>query len=229
MMKFIAIACFAAVAFAEPEADAKADPALLYSTFGYGGYPAYSTYGLRTYGFPAYTYGYNGYYGKRSADAEPEANAKADPALLYSTFGYGGYPAYSTYGLRTYGYPAYTYGYNGYYGKRSADAEPEADAKADPALLYSTFGYGGYPAYSTYGLRTYGYPAYTYGYNGYYGKRSADAEPEADAKADPALLYSTFGYGGYPAYSTYGYARYPAFSAYNYAAYRPFGAYSYLG
>merc|ERR1719381_357143 len=99
-MKFIAIACFAAVAFAEPEADAKADPALLYSTFGYGGYPAYSTYGLRTYGYPAYTYGYNGYYGKRSADAE------ADPALLYSTFGYGGYPAYSTYGYA--GYPAYS-------------------------------------------------------------------------------------------------------------------------
>merc|ERR1712168_1709308 len=106
MMKFIAIACFAAVAFAEPEADAKADPALLYRSFGYTGYPAYSTYGLRTYGYPAYsTYGL---YGKRSADAEPEADAKADPALLYRSFGYTGYPAYSTYGLRTYGYPAYS-------------------------------------------------------------------------------------------------------------------------
>merc|ERR1711931_327038 len=111
MMKFIAIACFAAVAFAEPEADAKADPALLYSTFGYGGYPAYSTYGLRTYGYPAYTYGYPAYtYGKRSADAEPEADAKADPALLYSTFGYAGYPAYSAYNFAAYRpFGAYSY------------------------------------------------------------------------------------------------------------------------
>merc|ERR1711910_108329 len=49
----------------------------------------------------------------------------------------------------------------GYYGKRSADAEPEADA------YYGYYGYGGY------GYRVnYGYPGYRY-----YGKRSADAEP----------------------------------------------------
>merc|ERR1712130_549639 len=114
MMKFIAIACFAAVAFAEPEADAKADPALLYGALGYTGYPAYSAYGLRTYGYPTYMYGYPAYtYGKRSADAQPEADAEADPALLYSTFGYGGYPAYSTYGYA--GYPAYSaYNYAAY-------------------------------------------------------------------------------------------------------------------
>merc|ERR1711894_606470 len=84
---------------------------------------------------------------------------------------------------RTYG--AYPYAY---YGKRSADAEPEADAEADPALLYGAYGYGlpysgvyrSYGAYP-YGYRTYG--AYPYAY----GKRSADAEPEAD----PALLYTT--------------------------------------
>merc|ERR1711879_863952 len=69
------------------------------------------------------------YYGKRSADAE----AEADPYLLY-----GGY---------------YGHAY-GYYGKRSADAEPKADA--DPYLLY-----GGYYGHA-YG---YGYP---YAYGGYY-------------------------------------------------------------
>merc|ERR1712050_560063 len=53
----------------------------------------------------------------------------------------------------------------GYYGKRSADAEPEADADA----YYGYYGYGGYRGYRGY----YGYP---YGYR-YYGKRSADAEP----------------------------------------------------
>merc|ERR1712150_131272 len=159
-------------AFAEPEADAKADPALLYGAYGYG-LPYASVYGgYRTYGaYGAYAGGY-GYYGKRSADAEPEAaaDAEADPALLYGAYGYGlpysrvyrSYGAYP-YGYRTYG--AYPYAY---YGKRSADAEPEADAEADPALLYGAYG------------------AYPYSY-GYYGKRSADAEPEAD----PALLYTT--------------------------------------
>merc|ERR1712173_395310 len=103
------------------------------------------------------------YYGKRSADAEPEA--KADPYLLYGGYyghglgyGYGyGYP-YLLYGgyyghAYGYGYP-YAYGHYGYYGKRSADAEPKADA--DPYLLY-----GGYYGHA-YG---YGYP---YAYGGYY-------------------------------------------------------------
>merc|ERR1711874_594541 len=52
----------------------------------------------------------------------------------------------------------------GYYGKRSADAEPEADA------YYGYYGYGGY-RYGGYR----GYYGYPYGYR--YGKRSADAEP----------------------------------------------------
>merc|ERR1711910_314778 len=130
-MKFFAVLALAAVAFAEPEADANADPAVLYGAYGYG-LPYASVYGgYRTYGaYPGYSFGY---YGKRSADAEPEAaaDAEADPALLYGAYGYGHtYGAYP-YGYRTYG--AYPYSY-GYYGKRSADAEPEAD----PALLYTT-------------------------------------------------------------------------------------------
>merc|ERR1711971_906977 len=125
------------------------------------------------------------------AFAEPEAgaNAEADPALLYGTYGYG-VPYAGTYGA--YGaYSAYRpYAYGGYYyGKRSAEAEPKAEA--DPALLYSAYGYGlpyagDYGAYGRY--RTYG--AYPYAYGGYsYGKRSAEAEPEAEAA--PAVLYST--------------------------------------
>merc|ERR1712228_43537 len=73
------------------------------------------------------------------------------------------------------GYHGLGYGYHGYpyayYGKRSADAEPKAEA--DPYLLYG--GYHGL-GYARYGLH---YPAY--GGYAYYGKRSADAE----AKADP--------------------------------------------
>merc|ERR1712027_5806 len=61
-----------------------------------------------------------------------------------------------------------------------AMAEPEAD----PALLYGSYGYGAYPyAYGAYS--PYGYSAYT-PYR-YYGKRSADAEPEADAALHAAL------------------------------------------
>merc|ERR1711964_590279 len=176
MIRVLALLCLAGLSMGEPEAEAtavadpKADPYLLYrSYYGlghhyYGGYPYY------------------GYYGKRSADAEPapaaDAKAEADPWCRY----YGGH----------YGYPYY-----GYYGKRSADAEaaPAADAKADPYLVYSHYGLGGY-----YGGYYGGYPYY-----GYYGKRSADAEPApaptADAKADP--WYGYYGghyYGGYPYY-----------------------------
>merc|ERR1712079_623006 len=93
------------------------DAGLGYAGLGYAGYG---------YGYPAYGYSTLGYYGKRSADAEPEA--KADAGLYYGGYGYGlGYAGlgYAGYG---YGYPAYGYSTLGYYGKRSADAEPEAKA-----------------------------------------------------------------------------------------------------
>merc|ERR1711915_222032 len=72
-----------------------------------------------------------------------------------------------------YGYPAYGYSTLGYYGKRSANAEPEA--KADAGLYYGGYGYGlgyaglGYAGlgYAGYG---YGYPAYGYSTLGYYGR-----------------------------------------------------------
>merc|ERR1712020_417091 len=87
------------------------------------------------------------YYGKREAEAAPEA--KADPYLLY-----GGYYGHGLYGYGGY----YGHGLYGYYGKRSADAEP----KADPYLLYG--GYYGHGLGYGYG---YGYP-YGAGY-AYYG------------------------------------------------------------
>merc|ERR1712176_637692 len=139
-MKFIAAACLAA-AFAEPEAKADADAALLYGAYGYAGYAGYA-------GYP-YAYGAYGahYIGKREAEAEPEA----DPALLYGAYGYAGYAGYPYAGLSAYaGYPyaaaygayPYAYGAYGHYlGKRPADAEPEAEA--DPALLYGAYGYAG--------------------------------------------------------------------------------------
>jgi len=130
---------------------------------------------------------------KREADSEPEADADA----LYHGYGYHGLYGHGL-GHRTYslgyghgirhGYSALHHGYglgyarHGYYGKRSADAEPEADADA----LYASYGHGlyghgyglGHRTYSLgyghgYGLR-HGYSALHHGYGyghgyGYYG------------------------------------------------------------
>merc|ERR1712045_129291 len=66
-----------------------------------------------------------------------------------------------------------------------AMAEPEAD----PALLYSHHGYP-YATYNGYYPYTYGQVGYnSYPYTFHYGKREAEAEPEAEA--DPALIYTT--------------------------------------
>merc|ERR1712168_1611097 len=179
-MKMFVVLTLAAMAMAEPEAD----PQLL-STAGVhtpvtsiNNVPVVNAVPhVYTTGVHAPTVGVVGstvyshptvYYGKRDAEAEPEADAY---------YGYYGYARPYAYGYRSYGYPAY-----GYYGKRSADAEPEADA--EPGYGY---GYG----------RGYGYGGYGYGgYGGYgrYGKRSADAEPEADASA-VADAEPGYGYG----------------------------------
>merc|ERR1712088_766268 len=77
----------------------------------------------------------------------------------------------------------------------TAEAEPSAEAKADPWLLY-----GGYPYYGHLGL------SYYHGVGGYYyGKRSAEAEPTAEAKADPWLLYGGYPYSGHLGYPYIGY------------------------
>merc|ERR1712226_1503891 len=81
---------------------------------------------------------------EKPAEVEHEVTAHTVPLAV----GYHGYPHF------------------GYYGKRSADAEPEADA------YYGYYGYGGYGGYGGYR----GYYGRGYGYR-YYGKRSADAEP----------------------------------------------------
>merc|ERR1711909_2916 len=102
--------------------------------------------------------------------AEPEAAAspKADADPWYGYYGYA---------------RPYAYGYYGY-GKRSADAEPTAEADASPeAEADPWYGYYGYGLHRPYGYGYYGYRPYGYGY--YYGKRSADAEPTAEAAASP--------------------------------------------
>merc|ERR1712038_963687 len=106
-----------ATAEADAEADPEADPWLYYSGLGYHhlGYHGYAPF---AYSYAPYTYSHAyahyglpyAYYGKRSADAEPEADPKAD-ADLYLL--YGGY--YRPYAYHA-GYYPYSYGYPYAYG-----------------------------------------------------------------------------------------------------------------
>merc|ERR1712210_95435 len=129
--------------------------------------------------------------------------------------------------------------------KREAEAEPtaeadaEADPEADPWLYYHGLGYAARPyGYGYYGLgHHYGYAGYGYGHHlgyagygyghhlGYYGKRSAEAEPTAEAdaeaspEADPWLYYHGLGYAARP----YGYGYYGHHLGYSaYAGYHPY-------
>merc|ERR1712228_785737 len=117
-MKFIAAACLIAAAFAEPEAKADADPALLYGAYGYAGLGyaglGYAGYAGYPYAYGAYPYAYGAHYiGKREAEAEPKADA--DAALLYGAYGYAApYAGYRAYAGYPYAYGAYPYAYGGY-------------------------------------------------------------------------------------------------------------------
>merc|ERR1711874_584582 len=111
------------------------------------------------------------YYGKRSADAEPKADADA---YYYGAYGLG----YHGLGYRAYGY-GYPYAHHGYYyGKRSAEAEPAAEPKADADAYYGYYGYGARPYYG-YGL---GYRGYG-GYRGYYWISSQRPKYKAEAQS----------------------------------------------
>merc|ERR1712045_333104 len=124
------------------------------------------------------------------------ATAEADPQLLYGAVGlpYAGVPVSAVahvpvvksdvvtpaeveHEVTAHTVPV-AVGYHGfgYYGKRSADAEPEADA--DAYYGYYGYGYRGYRGY-------YGHPY------AYYGKRSADAEPAVLAGASRVVSAPT--------------------------------------
>merc|ERR1712018_841983 len=123
MSKLLVVACAAVAVSAEADAGYLGyAPALLNA---YPNWPGVSTpYSQST------CYGCRPYYGKRSADAE----AEADPALLYGAYPYAdGLTA--AYGLAGEVAAPTASGYLNLYGKRSADAE------ADPALLYGAYGY----------------------------------------------------------------------------------------
>merc|ERR1712168_1289430 len=160
-MKFL-IVCLFAAAYAAPEADAEADPAVFYGGYGYP--YAYGGYGL-TYGLPAV------HTVVKAAEADEDAavaevKTVAAPALTYA--GYTGYPYAAAY--HPYAYAAYSYvptvAATHVVAKRSADAEPEADA------YYGHYGYAGYGYAAhpySYGYRAYRPYGYGYRYGAYWG------------------------------------------------------------
>jgi len=189
--------------------------------YTYAGVPFGSSTGLDpiTQGLDPVTQGvafpYLHHHGKRSADAD-------------AFYGYAGYGGYGHYGLGyTYngvpfgsstGLDAITQGldpvtqgvalpYLHHIGKRSADADAFYGYAGYP---YYGHGYGhvyaGVPFGSSTGLDpiTQGLDAVTQGvvvpHHHLVGKRSADADADADA---------FYGYAGYGGYGGYGYARYP--------------------
>merc|ERR1712137_1464287 len=279
MNKFLTVAALATVALVKGEADADAfygaygyglSPYTYggYAGYGYAGYPyaaaygayahpyahaAYSqvspsaaqtTLGLADPSIPAVAGGYASagryvansagvvHVAKRSADAEPEAEADA----FYGTYGYGlpyTYGAYNRYAGYGYsglaGYP-YTYGAYPYASYAAApavtvaapavtkvEAAPAvATVAAAPAVAaYAPYTYGAYAlptataqvspsaSLTTLGLADPSIPAVGGAYAGagryvansagvvHVAKRSADAEPEAEADA----FYGTYGYG----------------------------------
>merc|ERR1711973_528954 len=155
MMKSIAVVALCMFAAAAGEADASADAGLLYGHYGYGHHLGYAHHGY--YGYP-YAHHYGHYYGKRSADAEPTAAAEPKADAFYG-YGYG--LAHHGYGYAHHGYYGYPYAHHGYYyGKRSADAEPTADA------AYAHYGYG--HGYYGHGYAHHGYYGYPYAHRGYF-------------------------------------------------------------
>merc|ERR1712055_104786 len=165
-MKYLVLLALFSVAFAdsEPEptaaADPNADPWLYYGGGYYGGLGHRGYYG----GLGHYGYGLGGRYlwGRKKREAEPtavaapSADAEADPWLYYGHGGYYGlgHGYYGGYGL---GYARYGLGHT-VWGrkKRSAEAEPAAEAEADPWYCYGLGHYGGLGYYGRH-------------YGGYYG------------------------------------------------------------
>merc|ERR1711992_309434 len=198
IMKYlIALLFLAALAIAEPESEAKADPAAD-AWYGYYGYPGY--YGHRYYGYGGYyghRYGY-GYWGRKKREADPAVLASSSALTAPQTvdlplvhpYAYGvGAPLLHAAVPHTYTV-----------GPATVEHTPgTVEVKAHAPVVYA--GHYGCP----YGGWGYGYgvpllaaPAAAEAVTEERKKR--DAEPEADAAADAWYGYYGYGrryYGGY--------------------------------
>jgi len=253
-MKYVfAVLLLAGLALAEPDStpEAEADPAAdawygYYGRgYGYGGYGlghrgyygGYGGYygGLRGYG----GYGGYGYYGrkKRSAEADPAVLAvtHSAPAVAPLVHPYGLGLGYGLHGLGYGLHHAPTVGYT--VAHTSVEHIPGAvtAVAGEPTIVYAAphIGYGGWG----------------YGYGLHHpllaapvaaeaavtdARKKREADPEAEAEADPAVLYS--GYFGHPYARGYGlggyYGGYGGYAGRGYGGYgygRGYGGYAYYG
>merc|ERR1712086_418749 len=128
-MKVLLLTALAAVAMAEPEAEAGYygyNPGFYGYNRGYSGYGHQLQWpGVRAPGFSSTCFGCRG---KRSAEADAEPGYYGYPYGSYGyNFGSYGYP-HGSYGYRAYGSAATSFEYRspqGVRGKRSADADAE--------------------------------------------------------------------------------------------------------
>merc|ERR1711981_1188262 len=187
--------------------------------------PAVRAYSTPAYGY-ARTYGYSGYYGKREAEAEPEADAYTigqvaaglPVANAYAT-GHAhnvGVVTGTTYAHSAPAVAAYT----SYAAPTVATyAAPTVASYAAPAVA----GYTGVVASPA--VHTYSTLGHRYGY-GYYGKREAEAEAYTIGQVAAGLPYATGYAHALPPYTTrynyaapaYGYAGHLGYAGLGYAA-----------
>ena len=121
----------------------------------------YSYYGGYSwpYYYGGYGLGYGHYVGKRSADAQPDAEPMSDPNGVIV----GGFPYGNGYAIPT--YPVYTH--LGPYGGHVI-AKRDAEAKADPQVIVGSYPYGNGYALPYFGHYYGGVPGLGWGY---YGKK----------------------------------------------------------
>merc|ERR1712021_217567 len=228
IMKLLLLTALAAVALAEPEADAHYG--------GYGGYYGHGYgYGLHGYGYghqlqwptysaPGFTSSVWGARGKRSAEPSAEPHGYGFYGYhpyahgLYHPYAYGHHvahvaapavvapalPALAAAGVGVGGHPGGATSYShrspqGLRGKRSAEeVEAVAEEAAAPAAVAHPY-HGGYYGHQL-GWASFRAPGFESTlWGGRLGKRSAEAD------AEPGYGYGYYGYPAYRGYYGHGY------------------------
>merc|ERR1712241_1074832 len=182
-MKSFAFVCLFAAAYAAPaaDADAEADPALLYSSLGYTGYHHPYTYGA----YAPYVAAVPAVHSAAvksvvETPAEVKTTVHAAPVVTYNavhhatpvvTYNTAAHVASPVVQYNTVAAPVVqTAGYYANSGGAVHIVKREADAEADADAVYYYSGYRSPYVYGAYRSPFYGVPPYTYGFNhGYYG------------------------------------------------------------
>merc|ERR1712106_48635 len=224
-MKSLLFACLVALAIAELEAkaDAEADPWLYYSNHYNYAPSVYS--GYRPYqGYNNYRYAYGAYgslYGRKKREAA--ADADADPYLLYAH-----------HGVLPYHYPYQPVVYSTVNKVEDSNAADTEAAEPVNHVVPVTFNYPyTHPAVYNAHPTVYNTHPSVYSYSPFLHSVvpsvatkkvvKREAEPAAEAEADPWYAYSSY----YRPHA--GYHPYAGYSGYGYSGYRPYGHFGRFG